>query len=169
LSGRPADRPRSGGASRRTLVLAFLAALLVVVVGWSAWRMVGAQAQPAERPDRIAVETSTGRHEFTVEWAVTPEETQRGLMFREQMAPDHGMVFDFLEDAPRSFWMRNTVLSLDMIFIRSDGTVARIARNTVPFTDTPVPSGEPVRYVFEVNAGTSDRISLAPGDRVDLD
>jgi uncharacterized membrane protein (UPF0127 family) len=55
-----------------------------------------------------------------------------------------------------------------MIFIRADGTVARIARNTIPFTDTPVPSGEPVRYVFEVNAGTSDRIGLAPGDRVTL-
>jgi uncharacterized membrane protein (UPF0127 family) len=150
------------------LLVALLVAVVAVAGGWFAWRMVSAQAQPAGHPERISIDTSTGRHEFTVEWAITPAETQRGLMFREQMAPDHGMVFDFLEDAPRSFWMRNTVLSLDMIFIRADGTVARIARNTIPFTDTPVPSGEPVRYVFEVNAGTSDRIGLVPGDRVNL-
>ena len=169
MSGRAADKRQAGDAPRRPLWLAAVAVALVVAAGgWFAYRQVAAQAQPATHPDRITIETSSGRHEFTVEWAVTPEETQRGLMFREHMDADHGMVFDFLDEAPRSFWMRNTVLSLDMIFIKADGTVYRIAEDTVPFTDTPVPSGAPVRYVLEVNAGTADRISLDPGDRVDL-
>lgn len=140
-----------------------MTALLALALGAS-----GCQAQPDSHPERITIETDTGRHVFTVEWALTPEQTQRGLMFREQMDADHGMVFDFLDEAPRSFWMRNTILPLDMIFIKADGTVYRVAEDTVPFSEALVPSGGPVRYVLEVNAGTADRISLDPGDHIDL-
>ncbi len=157
-AGIAVERP-SGGASRRSF--GFAAASLALVLGVS-----GCQAQ--SNPEHITIQTSSGSHEFTVEWAVTAEETQRGLMFREQMDADHGMVFDFKDEAPRSFWMRNTILPLDMIFIKADGTVYRIAEDTVPFSDAAVPSGGPVRYVLEVNAGTSDRISLDPGDHIDL-
>jgi uncharacterized membrane protein (UPF0127 family) len=103
-----------------------------------------------------------------VEWAVTPAERAKGLMFRESMALDHGMVFDFGAEQPVSFWMKNTPLSLDMIFINGDGTVASIAENTTPFSERSIPASEPVRYVLEVLAGTAQRISLDPGDRVSL-
>lgn len=159
MTARIADERPSGGASRRPFGLATASLVLVLGVG-------GCQAQ--SNPEHITIRTSSGTYDFTVEWAVTPEETQRGLMFREQMDADHGMVFDFKDEAPRSFWMRNTILPLDMIFIKADGTVYRIAEDTVPFSDAGVPSGGPVRYVLEVNAGTSDRISLDPGDHIDL-
>lgn len=126
------------------------------------------QRQAEARPDRIVVETESGRHVFSVEWAVTPEERSQGLMHRTDLGPDQGMVFDFATEQNVSFWMKNTPLSLDMIFIKESGAVYRIARNTVPFSEAMVPSGAPVRYVLEVLAGTSERIGLKPGDRVRL-
>jgi uncharacterized membrane protein (UPF0127 family) len=89
-------------------------------------------------------------------------------MFRASMAPDRGMVFDFLVEQETTFWMKDTPLSLDMVFIRGDGTVTRIARNTVPYSEALIPSGAPVRYVLEVVAGTADRIGLIGGDRIRL-
>jgi uncharacterized membrane protein (UPF0127 family) len=144
-----------------------LALVAVLVAAAGVWLAVN-QLSESGRPARIVVVTQSGEHIFTVEWALTPEERARGLMFREQMAPDHGMVFDFLVEQPESFWMKNTPLSLDIIFIHANGTVARIARNTVPFSERNIPSGVPVRYVLEVVAGTSDRIGLAGGDTVRL-
>jgi len=144
-----------------------LALAAVIAAAASIWFAVG-QFSPAGRPDRISIVTRSGEHSFTVEWAVTPDERARGLMFRETMAPDHGMMFDFMVEEPVSFWMKNTPLALDIIFIHANGSVARIARNTVPFSERTIPSGVPVRYVLEVVAGTADRIGLAGGDRVRL-
>lgn len=145
-----------------------LVALVAIVIAGFAWFALNPLEASGGRPDRIVVETKSGAHTFTVEWATNSEERARGLMFRESMAPDHGMVFDFIVEQDVSFWMKNTPLPLDMIFIHADGTVARIARNTVPFSEAPVPSGSSVRYVFEVVAGTADRIGLIGGDRVRL-
>ena len=89
-------------------------------------------------------------------------------MFRTEMAADHGMVFDFGSERPVAFWMKNTLIPLDMIFIRDDGEVLNIAKNTTPFSDALVPSDGPVRYVLEINGGISDEIGLAPGDMIDL-
>jgi uncharacterized membrane protein (UPF0127 family) len=147
---------------RYALALAVLLAAAVAI--WLAVNQFSASGPSS----RIVLVTNSGEHTFTVEWALTPEDRARGLMFREQMAPEQGMLFDFMVEEPVSFWMKNTPLSLDIIFIHANGTVARIARNTVPFSERTIPSGASVRYVLEVVAGTADRIGLVGGDKVRL-
>lgn len=110
--------------------------------------------------------TETGNHAFNVELVDTPADRSKGLMFRREMAAEAGMLFDFKVSEPVHFWMKNTYVSLDMIFIRENGIVARVAENTVPLSTKIVPSREPVRYVLEVVAGTAKRIGLKSGDRV---
>ncbi|QJR20604.1 DUF192 domain-containing protein [Pelagibacterium halotolerans] len=104
---------------------------------------------------------------FTVEIADTPEETARGLMFREELAPDAGMLFDFVEERPASFWMQNTLISLDMLFIKADGEIVRIHENAVPMDTTPIPSGEPIRFVLEIPGGRSAELGLEAGARLE--
>ena len=116
----------------------------------------------------VVIHTESGAHLFTVEWAIEAEERRCGLMFREEMAADHGMVFDFQEEQPVSFWMRNTLISLDMVFIRDNGEVLNVAENMTPLSLESVPADGPVRYVLEVVAGTAERLGLAAGDTVDL-
>jgi uncharacterized membrane protein (UPF0127 family) len=126
----------------------------------------GGGAVAAERHDTIQVVTKTGSHEISIEWAVTPSEREHGLMGREKMAANHGMLFDFGREQPLYFWMKNTPLSLDIIFIKADGRTSRIARATTPFSEDLIPGGSPARYVLELVAGSADRLSLAPGDRI---
>ncbi|WP_018701164.1 DUF192 domain-containing protein [Amorphus coralli] len=134
----------------------------------SAFLLLIGLAVPALADTPLTVVTKDGEsHAFTVEIADDPMERARGLMFREEMAPDHGMLFDFAREQPVSFWMKNTPLSLDMIFAKADGTIVRIAENTTPHSTDAVPSGAPVRFVLEVVAGTSDRLGIAPGDRIE--
>lgn len=111
--------------------------------------------------------TQTGMHRISVEIADTPETRETGLMHREEMAEDHGMLFDFAETRPVSMWMRNTLIPLDMLFLREDGTIARIARNARPLDLTPIPSGEPVRYVLELNGGAAQAYGAQVGDRLE--
>ncbi len=118
------------------------------------------------RSDTAVLVTSTGAHRFSIEIADDPVERARGLMFREEMARDHGMLFDFGREDDQAFWMKNTPLSLDMIFIGADGTVVSIAPDTTPFSTESVPSEGPARFVLEVNAGVAADIGLAPGDRL---
>ena len=105
-------------------------------------------------------------HPFAVELATNEAERARGLMFRKELPDGQGMLFDFEREEPVSFWMHNTYISLDMIFIRGDGRILSIAANTEPMSDKLVPSGGPVRAVLEVIAGTADKLGIAPGDRV---
>ncbi len=124
---------------------------------------------PAETPvrsDQARLVAGSGVHDFTIEIADDPMERARGLMFRETMARDHGMLFDFGNEGMRSFWMKNTPLPLDIIFIRADGTVVNVAADTTPFSTDGVPSEGPARFVFEVNAGVAAEIGLEPGDRL---
>lgn len=116
----------------------------------------------------LAIETARGPVTFSVELADDPDERARGLMFRQTLPPDAGMLFDFGEERPVTMWMRNTPLPLDMLFIRSDGTVARIAERTTPFSERTIASGEPVRYVLELNGGIAGARGVRAGDRVDL-
>lgn len=129
------------------------------------WLALTVSAFAAER-SALTVVTAKGEHVFQVEVADTNETRAQGLMFRTEMAPDAGMLFDFKAEQPVYFWMKNTYLPLDMIFIRANGTVARIEANTVPLSERSVPSGSPVRYVLEINAGRSAAIGLKPGDVV---
>ena len=124
-------------------------------------------AVAADQPT-VSVTTRSGPHTLTIEWARTPSERARGLMGREKMADGHGMLFDFGSEQPVYFWMKDTPLSLDMIFIKADGRTTRIAHGTTPFSEEVVPGGEPVRYVLELVAGGAERIGLRPGDRFDI-
>ncbi len=106
------------------------------------------------------------RHLFRIEMAITPDERSRGLMNRRELAPDAGMLFDYGKPRFVSFWMKDTLIPLDMMFIKDDGRIARIAKRTIPLSLAAVPSGEPVRAVLEVNGGTADRLGIGPGDTV---
>jgi uncharacterized membrane protein (UPF0127 family) len=114
----------------------------------------------------ISVDTAKGRHEFRVEIAADHASQEKGLMFRKKMAADAGMLFDFHQTVITSFWMKNTILPLDIIFIRSDGTISSIAANAVPYSEAPIPSGEPIRAVLEIKAGRAKALDMAPGDTV---
>ena len=119
----------------------------------------------------LTIKSATGTHAFTVELAKTPAEQEKGLMFRTDIPKDVGMLFaPYPADggAPRdaNFWMKNTPSSLDILFIRADGTIARIAENTVPFSESPVPSGEPVAAVLELNGGRASELGIGEGDTV---
>ena len=115
----------------------------------------------------LEIVSKTGVHAFAVELATNNEERERGLMFRKELPEGQGMLFDFERDQPVAFWMHNTYISLDMIFIRGDGRIAHIAENTEPMSDRLIPSGGPVRAVLEVIAGTARKLGIAPGDRVE--
>jgi uncharacterized membrane protein (UPF0127 family) len=121
----------------------------------------------AQGLEALTVVSASGRHPFLVEVARTDADRAQGLMYRRHLAPDRGMLFDFERVEPISMWMQNTYISLDMIFIRPDGTVARIAQNTEPLSTRVISSGEPVLAVLEVVAGTASRLGLKPGDRVE--
>ena len=123
-----------------------------------------AEAQPALAP--LAIKTAKGRLDFRVEVARTPEAQQRGLMFRTSLADFGGMIFPLVPPREASFWMKDTVIPLDMIFIRSDGTIARIAASTIPYDLTPVSSGEPVVAVLEIAGGRAEALGIAENDRV---
>jgi uncharacterized protein len=116
---------------------------------------------------RLVVHTSEGPHTFTVEVVDTPELRAQGLMFRQSLAPDAGMLFDFKQEVPVSFWMRNTFIPLDMIFIRRDGTVANVHVNAIPHYPTGIPSDGPVTYVLEIAGGRSVELGIEAGDRVE--
>ncbi|MCA1653871.1 MAG: DUF192 domain-containing protein [Sphingomicrobium sp.] len=105
-------------------------------------------------------------HRFTVEVAASPAEQEKGLMFRESLAPDRGMIFPLARVDVATFWMKNTLIPLDMVFIRADGTIARVAANAVPMTLDVVSSEEPVSAVLELAGGRAAELGIRPGDRV---
>jgi hypothetical protein len=115
----------------------------------------------------LEIVSKTGVHAFAVELATNGEERSRGLMFRKELPEGRGMLFDFERDQPVAFWMRNTYISLDMIFIRGDGRILRIAENTEPLSERLIPSGGSVRAVLEVVAGTAHKLGIAAGDHVE--
>jgi uncharacterized protein len=127
-----------------------------------------AMAAPARAADKATIEivSSTGVHAFDVTLATNEKERERGLMFVKHLPEGQGMLFDFKTDQPVSFWMHNTYISLDMFFIRSDGTITHIAANAKPLSDAMIPSDGPVRAVLEVIAGTADKLGIKPGDHV---
>jgi uncharacterized membrane protein (UPF0127 family) len=127
----------------------------------------GQQDKKAQLPhESLEISTKAGVHVFAVEVAMTEEEKQHGLMFRRSVPEFTGMLFDFKDDGPRSMWMKNTYVSLDMIFIQSDGRIGSIAENTEPESEKIIRSGGPARAVLEVVAGTARKLGIAPGDRI---
>jgi uncharacterized membrane protein (UPF0127 family) len=130
-----------------------------------------ALAAPAAALDKLPVQTievmtKKGAHRFTVEVAADSASQERGLMYRREMAPDAGMIFVFSQTEFVSFWMKNTYLPLDMLFVKNDGTISTIQANAVPFSLAPIQSAEPVLAVIEVNAGRAKALGIEPGDTV---
>ena len=113
----------------------------------------------------LAVRSKSGLHPFRVEVASTPEQQERGLMFRREMCADEGMIFP--EHPPRrpSFWMRNTVIPLDIVFVGTDGRILNIA-NALPYDETPLPAEGLASAVLELNGGRAAQLGIAPGDKV---
>jgi uncharacterized membrane protein (UPF0127 family) len=123
--------------------------------------------QPRLPTEPLVIATRDGRRlPFTVEMAVAPEHQMIGLMFRPEVKPDEGMLFDWGTPRESSMWMRNTITSLDMVFIAADGRIHRIAERTVPLSLATVSSGGPVRATLELGAGVTERLDIRAGDRV---
>ncbi|WP_453952661.1 DUF192 domain-containing protein [Bradyrhizobium sp. USDA 377] len=143
------------------LAWSWLAVVLVIAGFAVASAPAGAASfQPLE------IVTKNGVQVFSVEMATTEEEKQTGLMYRKELADGKGMLFDFNPEQEISMWMKNTYVSLDMIFIRADGRILRIAENTEPLSTKIISSRGPARAVLEVVAGTAQKYGIRPGDRV---
>jgi uncharacterized membrane protein (UPF0127 family) len=135
-------------------------ALLLLLAVDPAARLRAAELQT------LAVITKNTTHQFMVEVALTEAEQARGLMYRRELPMGFGMLFGFVRQQPVSFWMKNTYVPLDIIFIRADGRIRRIVANTKPLSERRIASGGPVRGVLEVLAGSAERLNIRPGDRV---
>jgi len=137
--------------------------VLVAAVTFCAFSFGAAQAATVEP---LEIVTKSGVQVFSVEMATTEEEKTTGLMYRKELADGKGMLFDFSPPQEVSMWMKNTYLSLDMIFIRADGRILRIAENTEPMSTRIISSGGLAKGVLEVIAGTAKKYGIQPGDRV---
>jgi uncharacterized membrane protein (UPF0127 family) len=135
----------------------------IVVVALCALSGSGARAASVQP---LEIVTKSGVQVFSVEMATTEEEKTTGLMYRKELPDGKGMLFDFSPEQQVSMWMKNTFISLDMIFIRADGRILRIAENTEPQSTRIIPSGGLAKGVLEVIAGTAKKYGIAPGDRV---
>ncbi len=142
-----------------------LAVALVLAAGCGSVR--GETAQPAVATEALAIVTHGGKTlTFQVEVVDTDASRERGLMFRRSLAPNAGMLFDFVDPRPVAFWMKNTLIPLDMIFISQDGHIANIARQARPLDETPIPSDGVVRGVLEIKGGRAAELGIQPGDVV---
>ena len=143
--------------------------LMTSLAAASAMLVLLCAANPAARAASIQpleIATKSGVQVFSVEMATTEEEKTTGLMYRKELPDGKGMLFDFSPEQQISMWMKNTYISLDMIFIRADGRILRIAENTQPESTAIISSGGLARGVLEVPAGTAQKYGIAPGDRV---
>jgi hypothetical protein len=136
--------------------------LAVALTGW----LLCAGPVPAADQNTLEIASKTGVHTFSVEIADNDADRARGLMFRKELPEGKGMLFDFQHDQDVGFWMQNTYVSLDMLFIRGDGRILSIAENTEPLSTRIISSGGPVRGVLEVVAGTVRKLGIAVGDKV---
>lgn len=121
--------------------------------------------QPAGQ-QTLEIASKTGVHVFAVEVVDNDADRAKGLMYRKELPEGRGMLFDFHRNQDVSFWMQNTYIPLDMVFILGDGRILRIEENTEPLSTRLIPSGGPVRAVLEVIGGTARKLGIAPGDRV---
>jgi len=152
------DRTVTRRLAQARLWICLATALALSALAWPAAQ--AATVQPLE------IVTKNGVQVFSVEMATTEEEKEKGLMFRKELADGKGMLFDFSPEQEVSMWMKNTYISLDMIFIRADGTILRIAENTEPMSTRIIASGGLAKGVLEVIAGTAKKYGIEPGDRV---
>ena len=138
-----------------------IAALALTLVATTAW----AQLQTFEQ-DRLAIATAGGAQQFAVELAVTSEQRAQGLMYRERLPADAGMLFLYPAARQIAMWMKNTLIPLDMLFIGDDGRILHIAERAIPGSTATISSMQPARAVLELNGGTAARLKIQVGDRV---
>lgn len=119
-----------------------------------------------ERSSVLVQTAAGGNHRFEVELALTPQDQARGLMFRDSLDPAAGMLFLYDRPQQASFWMRNTLIPLDIIFIAADGRIVNIAAEAKPLDETPLPSDGPILGVLEIGGGLAAKLGIRPGDRV---
>ncbi|MBP0578856.1 DUF192 domain-containing protein [Labrys sp. LIt4] len=143
-----------------SIIYATILALFMSIGGVAALRAEDGVFEP------LSIATAGGKHDFQVEVMRSEDEQRRGMMFRRSLDADKGMLFPFPAERIASFWMENTYVSLDMIFIRSDGTIQRIEKRAEPLSTRTIMSGAPVLAVLEVVAGTADKLGIKPGDKV---
>ena len=149
---------------KNTLSVLFGASMIVMLTCIAP--ITGSAASDSQSDSTLTIATRNARHLFTVEIARTPAQMERGLMFRDRLAPDRGMLFLYEEERPVSFWMKNTLIPLDLIFADSSGRILQIAERAVPLSTALISSEQPVRAVLEVNGGTAARLGIAVGDRL---
>lgn len=138
----------------------------IVVAAAIAWLAIAVSNVSAAEIQTLEIVTKSGVHVFTVEMAKTEKERATGLMYRKELPEGRGMLFDFSPEQPISMWMKNTFIPLDMIFIRSDGRILRIAENTEPHSEKIISSGGLAKGVLEVIGGTARKYGIQAGDRV---
>lgn len=143
---------------RRAAILAIFVLLALDVAAGNA-----AEPLPVRS---IAIETKGGRQDFMVEIAADDASRAQGLMFRRDLPEHHGMLFDFGDEQDVAFWMKNTLIPLDMLFIDRTGRIARIEEEAEPLSERPIVSGRPVLAVLEIGGGESRRLHIEAGDRV---
>jgi uncharacterized protein len=151
---------RNVDPDRRRAWLWLALAAVIAFGAFAGGRVQAASVQPLE------IVTRSGVQVFSVEMATTEQEKETGLMYRKALPDGKGMLFDFSPEQQVSMWMKNTYISLDMIFIRADGRILRIAENTEPLSTKIIPSGGLAKGVLEVIAGTAKKYGIEPGDRV---
>ena len=144
-----------------------LRALLILLALVAAAPAHAQEAVTFDRTELTIVTAGGARHVFKVDWAKTWPQKARGLMFRNEMPLDAGMLLDYDPPGEASIWMRNTLISLDLVYIRADGTIESIYYGAKPHDETPRPSKGPVRAVLEVNAGVTRLLGIQPGDKVE--
>lgn len=175
----PTEEEHKAQTRSRMILIGLVAALLVVVAVslttnlgrmWKKWDEAGAGKETAARlnikQERLDIVSGERRHSFLVEVMRNDADRGRGLMFRQSMPQDQGMLFDFERDQMVTMWMKNTYIPLDMVFIFADGRIHRIESRTEPESEKQISSGVPVRAVLELNAGVASRLGLRPGDRI---
>ena len=152
----------------RALLLALaLTASGPLLLGLAGCKGPEAKAETLISPlEPLTVTTASGVHKFQVEIADDDTERQNGRMWRESLAPDRGMLFDFKDEAPRSFWMKNTLIPLDIIYIAADGTVVSIAQMAMPKSEESLPSHGAALGVLEIPGGRAGELGIKPGDKV---
>ncbi|WP_224702144.1 DUF192 domain-containing protein [Devosia aquimaris] len=131
--------------------------------------LVAAPLAACSDEGRLVLHSATGDHVFNVEVVDTPESRAQGLMFRQDLADDAGMLFDFKQEREVSFWMQNTFIPLDMIFVGADGVIKTIHVNARPQDTTSIPSQVPVQFVLEIPGGRSEELGIKPGDTMEHD
>jgi uncharacterized membrane protein (UPF0127 family) len=158
------DFPHTGAISNAMLARRRLLFLPLLLLAASTHLALAQLATFATAP--LTIVTASGPHQFSVELATTPAQMEQGLMFRQSLAPDAGMLFDYMAPSMAMMWMKNTLIPLDMLFVDAQGRIVNIHERAVPGSLATISAAAPARAVIELNGGTAARLGIRPGDRV---